>query len=80
MKRVATKVAALLVHHPKGLTSEEIQKLLPIQKTHLAGPIALGLSDGTFSKKGERRGTRYFARSAKPAGGGDGAGIKKPKK
>lgn len=62
LQRVVAKVAALLADHPAGMSSEEIQKTLGIAKAHLTGPIALGLSDGTFSKKGERRGTKYFAR------------------
>lgn len=75
LKRVVTKMASLLADNPSGLSSEEIQKALGIKKAQLTGPIALGLSEGTFSKKGERRGTKYFVRAGK-TGGGDGKPAK----
>lgn len=62
LKRVATKIVALLNDHSDGLSSEEIQKSLGLQKKEIVGPIALGLEQGSLRKTGERRGTRYFTR------------------
>ncbi|MDB4931564.1 MAG: hypothetical protein JWM10_4048 [Myxococcaceae bacterium] len=69
-------IAALLVKKP-GIGSEEIQKTLGLARNEIARPIAIGIGNGTLTKVGEKRATKYYAgNGAKSAAGA----AKKPAK
>lgn len=45
----------------KGLRSEQIQKALGLAKKDVVRPIQIALDNKQLKKKGQRRGTTYFA-------------------
>ena len=58
---VITSVIGALKNTKGGMTSEELQKALSIDKKVLVRPIAEALAEKTLRKTGQKRATRYFA-------------------
>jgi hypothetical protein len=56
------QVVALVKKHKDGLRSEEIRAELGMQATEMPRVLTEGLSTKVLRSKGQRRGTRYFAR------------------
>lgn len=55
------QIVGVLKDAPDGLRSEEIQKVLGIDKREISGPIAQALGAKKIRKVGEKRATTYFA-------------------
>lgn len=68
--KVIEDIATLLQKHPDGLRAEQIRDALGVQAKELPRPLADGLTQGRFSKAGQKRATTYFAGGAKKAAGG----------
>lgn len=62
IKALMLKICSLLSVTKGGLTSEQIQESLGVSKKDLVGPIAMGLEEGSITKTGEKRGTKYHTR------------------
>ena len=45
-----------------GMTSEELQKAISVDKKTIVRPIAVALNANAIRKTGQKRATRYFAR------------------
>ena len=58
---VETLVGALK-KNKNGMRSEQLQKLLKLDKKEISGPLNEALAGKKISKKGQRRATTYFAR------------------
>lgn len=74
MKVVIDNVVRALAANPEGLSREQLQKALSIDKKELTRPIVLALEQGLISKTGHKRSTRYTN------GGGAAAGAKREAK
>jgi hypothetical protein len=67
LSRVVERIVALLAQHPKGLRSEEIQAKLGLARRELPRPLADALAAHRIVRRGEKRATTYFAKTAAPA-------------
>ena len=54
------QITSVLTKHPEGLSSEQLQKALGVEKKELPRAFAMGFEEGKITKTGEKRGTRYF--------------------
>ncbi|MGO8996848.1 MAG: hypothetical protein ACLQVI_26340, partial [Polyangiaceae bacterium] len=59
---VVESIVGALKKNKTGMRSEQLQKLLSLDKKEISGPLAEALSGKKITKKGERRATTYFAR------------------
>ena len=59
---VVESVVGALKKNKNGMRSEQLQKLLKLDKKEISGPLAEALAGRKISKKGQRRATTYFAR------------------
>ena len=55
-------VVGALKKKKNGMRSEQLQKLLKLDKKEISGPLAEALTARKITKKGQRRATTYFAR------------------
>ena len=60
--QVVESIVGALKKHKAGMRSEQLQKLLSLDKKEISGPLTEALSGRKITKKGERRATTYFAR------------------
>ena len=60
--QVVESIVGALKKSKDGLRSEQLQKLLKLDKKEISGPLAEALDGKKISKKGQRRATTYFAR------------------
>jgi len=60
-KLAAAIVSVVAEAGAKGLRSEQIQRALGLAKKDVVRPIQLALDSKQLKKKGQRRGTTYFA-------------------
>ena len=60
--QVVESIVGALKKQKAGMRSEQLQKLLSLDKKEISGPLAEALSGKKITKKGERRATTYFAR------------------
>jgi hypothetical protein len=60
--QVVESIVGALKKNKAGMRSEQLQKLLSLDKKEISGPLAEALSGKKITKKGERRATTYFAR------------------
>jgi hypothetical protein len=60
--QVIESVVGALKKSKSGMRSEQLQKVLGLDKKEITGPLAEALTAKKISKKGERRATTYFAR------------------
>jgi hypothetical protein len=60
--QVVDSIVGALKKQKAGMRSEQLQKLLSLDKKEISGPLAEALSGKKITKKGERRATTYFAR------------------
>ncbi len=61
IEHVIGLIVAKLGENKGGLRSEQLQKLLQLDKKEVARPLEQALAAKKISKKGERRATTYFA-------------------
>ena len=62
IEKVIGSITKALASAGKGLRSEELQKVLKLDKKEITGPIAQALAAKKISKKGEKRATTYFTK------------------
>jgi hypothetical protein len=55
-------IVSTLGEHKAGLRSEQLQKVLKLDKKEITGPLAQALSAKKITKKGQKRSTTYFAK------------------
>jgi hypothetical protein len=55
-------IVAALKKSKDGMRSEQLQKVLKLDKKEISGPLNEALEGKKISKKGQRRATTYFAR------------------
>src|ERR1700733_906679 len=60
--QVVESIVGALKKQKAGMRSEQLQKLLGLDKKEISGPLAEALEGRKITKKGERRATTYFAR------------------
>jgi hypothetical protein len=60
--KVVESIVGALKKHKAGMRSEQLQKLLALDKKEISGPLTEALSGRKITKKGERRATTYFVR------------------
>jgi hypothetical protein len=60
--QVVESIVGALKKHKTGMRSEQLQKLLSLDKKEISGPLTEALGGKKISKKGQRRATTYFAR------------------
>jgi hypothetical protein len=61
IEHVIGLVVAKLSEHKNGLRSEQLQKVLKLDKKEITGPLNQALAAKKITKKGQRRSTTYFA-------------------
>jgi hypothetical protein len=59
---VVESIVGALKQSKEGMRSEQLQKVLKLDKKEISGPLAEALGGKKISKKGQRRATTYFAR------------------
>ncbi|HEY2517223.1 MAG TPA: hypothetical protein VGI39_40400, partial [Polyangiaceae bacterium] len=59
---VVESIVGALKKTKTGMRSEQLQKLLKLDKREISGPLNEALAGKKITKKGERRATTYFAR------------------
>jgi hypothetical protein len=59
---VVDAIVGALKKNKAGMRSEQLQKLLSLDKREISGPLAEALDGKKIAKKGERRATTYFVR------------------
>jgi hypothetical protein len=59
---VVESIVGALRKNARGMRSEQLQKLLNLDKREIAGPLSDALDGKKITKKGQRRATTYFAR------------------
>ncbi len=59
---VVDSVVEALRKNKVGMRSEQLQKLLKLDKKEISGPLLEALATKKITKKGQRRATTYFAR------------------
>jgi hypothetical protein len=62
IEKVVGLITSALAKAGKGLRSEELQKVLKLDKKEITGPIAQALATKKIAKKGEKRATTYFGK------------------
>jgi hypothetical protein len=62
IEKVIGLITKALVAAGKGLRSEELQKVLKLDKKEIVGPLAQALAAKKITKKGQKRATTYFAK------------------
>jgi hypothetical protein len=60
--QVVESIVGALKKQKAGMRSEQLQKLLSLDKKEISGPLAEALDGKKITKKGERRATTYFAK------------------
>jgi hypothetical protein len=60
--QVVESVVGALKKNKNGMRSEQLQKLLKLDKKEISGPLNEALAGKKITKKGQRRATTYFAR------------------
>jgi len=60
--QVVESIVSALKKQKAGLRSEQLQKLLSLDKKEISGPLAEAIEGKKITKKGQRRATTYFAR------------------
>jgi hypothetical protein len=67
--KMVDRIVALLEKNPEGLRAEQIRDGLGVLSKELPRPLAEGVKQKRFAKKGEKRATTYFlvGGAAKPA-------------
>lgn len=60
--QVVESIVGALKKNKTGMRSEQLQKLLSLDKKEISGPLAEALDGKKITKKGQRRATTYFAR------------------
>jgi hypothetical protein len=60
--QVVESLVGALKKQKAGLRSEQLQKLLSLDKKEISGPLNEALEAKKITKKGQRRATTYFAR------------------
>jgi len=60
--QVVEAVVGALKKNKAGMRSEQLQKLLNLDKKEISGPLNEALEGKKITKKGQRRATTYFAR------------------
>lgn len=58
---IERKVVDVCLKHSEGMTVEQISAELKLSSKELAKPVEEGLKRGVLKKKGQKRGTKYFA-------------------
>ena len=79
IQEVAEQIAVFVKKHKDGVGAETIREELGIDRKDLSRPMTEALGQKLISKRGEKRGTLYFA-GGKKSGGGKKAAKKAPKK
>jgi hypothetical protein len=59
---VVETIVGALKKTKTGMRSEQLQKLLKLDKKEISGPLNEALAGKKITKKGQRRATTYFAR------------------
>jgi hypothetical protein len=62
IERVVGLIVGKLGEHKAGLRSEQLQKVLKLDKKEITGPLNQALAAKRITKKGQKRSTTYFAR------------------
>jgi hypothetical protein len=62
IERVVGLIVGTLREHKAGLRSEQLQKVLKLDKREITGPIAAALGAKKITKRGQKRSTTYFAK------------------
>jgi hypothetical protein len=62
IERVVALIVGKLGEHKAGLRSEQLQKVLKLDKKEITGPLNQALAAKKITKKGQKRSTTYFAR------------------
>jgi hypothetical protein len=60
--QVVESIVVALKKQKAGMRSEQLQKLLSLDKKEISGPLNEALEGKKITKKGQRRATTYFAR------------------
>jgi hypothetical protein len=60
--QVVESIVGALKKNKTGMRSEQLQKLLSLDKKEISGPLNEALEGKKITKKGQRRATTYFAR------------------
>ena len=60
--QVVESIVGALKKNKAGMRSEQLQKLLSLDKKEISGPLNEALEAKKITKKGQRRATTYFAR------------------
>jgi hypothetical protein len=60
--QVVEAIVGALKKQKAGLRSEQLQKLLSLDKKEISGPLNEALEGKKITKKGQRRATTYFAK------------------
>ena len=60
--QVVEAIVGALKKNKAGMRSEQLQKLLSLDKKEISGPLNEALEGKKITKKGQRRATTYFAR------------------
>jgi hypothetical protein len=60
--QVVESIVGALKKNKAGMRSEQLQKLLSLDKKEISGPLNEALEGKKITKKGQRRATTYFAR------------------
>ena len=55
-------IVGKLGEHKSGLRSEQLQKVLKLDKKEITGPLNQALASKKITKKGQKRSTTYFAK------------------
>lgn len=62
IERVVGLIVGKLGEHKAGLRSEQLQKVLKLDKKEITGPLNQALAAKKITKKGQKRSTTYFAK------------------
>jgi hypothetical protein len=62
IEHIVGLIVGKLGEHKGGLRSEQLQKVLKLDKKEITGPLNQALAAKRITKKGQKRSTTYFAR------------------
>jgi hypothetical protein len=62
IEHVVGRIVAKLREHKAGLRSEQLQKMLKLDKKEITRPLEQALAAKKITKKGQKRSTTYFAK------------------
>jgi hypothetical protein len=62
IEHVVGLIVGKLGEHKTGLRSEQLQKVLKLDKKEITGPLNQALAAKKITKKGQKRSTTYFAK------------------